>query len=108
MKEVTSRGDQQSLLEAVDAITAPLARNMLHKIGLDETTTTPFKLLEIGCGMGVLAPNLNQTVPKNVMEKSSVLCTDFSEALVTTVKRRIENEGWVNTDARVVDAQVCL
>lgn len=99
---------QSFLIKTMNDTSAPLARNMLDKIGLNASTTTPFKLLDHGCGLGVVAPVLRETVPKDVMERSSVLCGDFSEALVKAVQGRIEKEGWVGCEAKVVDAQVCV
>lgn len=94
------------LISQLNHISAPLARNMLHKIGLNETVTDPFHVLELGCGIGVVAPLLNETVPREVLEMSKVLCADASERLVGAVNGRIEKEGWVGAEARVVDAQV--
>lgn len=81
---------------------------MLAKIGLDASATEPFTLLDHGCGLGVVAPVLMETVPRGVLERSSVICADFSEKLVESVQGRIEREGWMNCEARVVDAQVSV
>lgn len=96
---------QQVLLESIKSISAPLAVKMLNQIILGANTNEPFNLLEHGCGMGVVAPLLNETVPRELMERSSVLCGDFSDLLVEVVRKRIKNEGWVQTRAEVVDAQ---
>lgn len=98
---------QQSLLETLDAISAPLAVKMLSQINLGKNTTEPFSLLDQGCGMGVVASLLNETVPREVLGRCTVLCGDFSGPLVGFVSKRIEKEGWVSTRAEVVDAQVC-
>lgn len=97
---------QAFLLKTMQYISSPLARNMLTKIGLDASTAEPFTLLDHGCGLGVIAPVLMETVPHKVLEESSIVCADFSEKLVESVQNRIEREGWVNCEARVVDAQV--
>ncbi|PSR82867.1 hypothetical protein BD289DRAFT_294128 [Coniella lustricola] len=90
---------------------------MLAKIGLagsstwtgetrsGQSTIKPFKLLDHGCSLGVVAPVLMETVPREVLRESSVLCADVSEPLVDAVRVRSEEEGWVNTQARVLDAQ---
>lgn len=106
----TSQGEdwQAFLVETMRSISAPLAQKMLSQIGLlpPKTTTEPYRLLEQGCGMGVVAPLLHETLPREVQERSSVVCGDFSGPLVEAVKGRIEREGWVNCEARVVDATV--
>lgn len=88
------------------SISAPLAQRMLAQVGLGAETTKPYRLLEQGCGMGVVAPLLHETVPQATREKSSVLCGDFSGPLVEAVKGRIAKEGWENCEAQVVDATV--
>lgn len=99
---------QQFLIETMRSISAPLAQKALAQVGLGAGTTEPYRLLEQGCGMGVVAPMLHETVPMEVQEKSSVLCGDFSAPLVEAVKGRIAKEGWVNCEAQVVDAQVSV
>lgn len=110
LRESLSRDGEQEgyqfMIAQVEHSSVPLARNMLHKIGLDETATAPFHLVDLGCGMGVVGPLLSETVPKSVLEKSKVLCADASEVLVDGVRRRIQKEGWIGMEARVVDAQV--
>lgn len=104
----SSQGEdwQQFLVETMRSISAPLAQRALAQVGLGAGTTEPYRLLEQGCGMGVVAPLLYETVPAGVQEKSSVLCGDFSAPLVEAVKKRAEKEGWVNCEAQVVDATV--
>lgn len=97
---------EQFLIETMRSISAPLAQRALAQVGLGGGTTEPYRLLEQGCGMGVVAPLLHEMVPRGVQEKSSVLCGDFSAPLVEAVKGRIAKEGWVNCEAQVVDAQV--
>ncbi|OIW28761.1 S-adenosyl-L-methionine-dependent methyltransferase [Coniochaeta ligniaria NRRL 30616] len=92
------------MVEFLDTVSAPLASKMLQQMGLDKTTE-PFKLLDNGAGLGVVAAEIQKMVNKQVLAKSSIISADFSESTVEFVRRRIEKEGWVNTDARVVDAQ---
>lgn len=99
---------QAFLQKSMEAISKPLASNMLAKIGLNASATEPFKLLDHGCGLGIVAPVLMETIPRDVLERSSVLCADLSEKLVENVKDRIDQEDWVNCEARVVDAQVSV
>jgi FAD synthase len=95
------------MVEFVNTVSAPLAARMLAQIGLDKTAAQPFKLLDNGAGLGVVAAEIQKTVDKAVLAKSSIISADFSESTVEFVKKRIEKEGWVSTEARVVDAQVC-
>lgn len=97
---------QQFLITQMTQISMPLARNMLENIGLNSSSTTPFTLLDHGCGLGIVAPVLMETVPPGVVEQSRVVCADLSETLVDTVKHRIEKERWVGCEAKVIDAEV--
>lgn len=97
------------LLASLDQISAPLAARMLAQAGLDgRSTTEPFALLDNGCGLGVVAPLLQRTIRPDVLRASTVVCGDYAEKLVEIVQRRIAREGWVSTEARVIDAQVSM
>ncbi len=77
---------------------------MLEASGLF-TTTSPFTIFDSACGSGLTAAMLNQAVDPEVLKESSILCGDVSEQMVSLVKNRIDDEGWVNTKAEVRDAQ---
>ncbi|KAK4125712.1 S-adenosyl-L-methionine-dependent methyltransferase [Parathielavia appendiculata] len=96
---------EEMLLENARNVSAPMALRMLTQMGFDKNTSTPIKLLENACGAGVVAPMLQQIIKPEVLKQSSILCGDFSEPMVELVKKRIESEGWVNTEAVKVDAQ---
>lgn len=109
---LTSAGDttpeawQRYLIDTMTAISGPLVRNMLDKIGLNASAAAPFTLLDHGCGLGAVAAVLMETVPRRVLVSSRVLCGDYSEALVEAVRARMAREAWIGCEARVVDAQV--
>lgn len=105
-----SYGDdwEEFLVETMRSVSSPLARRALAQVGLGAGTTEPYRLLEQGCGLGVVAPLLHETVPREVQQKSSVLCGDFSAPLVEAVKGRMAKQGWVNCEAQVVDATVSV
>lgn len=94
------------LLENSRSVSTPLATRMLSQMGLGKDTNTPFRLLENACGAGVVAPLLQRIIKRDVLKESSILCGDFSDPLVGLARKRIESEGWVNTKATKIDAQV--
>lgn len=96
------------VLEFVGTVCAPLAARMLSQIGLDERTTNPFKLLDNGAGLGPVASEVQKRISRQVLSRSNVISADFSESTVHFVEKRIEKEGWINTQAMVVDAQVYM
>lgn len=97
---------EELLLSSASRVSMPLATRMLSQMGFDNETLTPFKILENACGVGVVAPILQQIIKPGILQQSSIVCGDFSEEVVGLAKKRIESEGWVNTEATKVDAQV--
>ncbi len=87
-------------------IIAKLAAPLLPKMGLTADRTAPVTLLDNAAGAGVMAQEVNRTLPRTTLQAGSILATDFSEALVGITQERIKTEGWINTEARVADAQV--
>ncbi|KAL2132434.1 hypothetical protein VTI74DRAFT_3803 [Chaetomium olivicolor] len=105
IKTAAGNAWEEKLLENARSVSAPLAIMMLEQMRLSGDTTTPFMLLENACGAGVVAPLLQQTIKHEVLRQSSILCGDFSEQVVGLTQKRIETEGWVNTEATRVDAE---
>jgi hypothetical protein len=103
----TSAGaGEDVLIDNARRVSTPIATVMLNQMGLGNDTNAPFKLLENACGLGVVAPVLQQIIKPEVLKKSSILCGDFSDQAIEMVKNRIAREGWLNTEATTVDAQV--
>ena len=75
-------------------------------MGLDGTRDKPFKLLDHACGTGVVGHLLRASITPEVLEQSSVLSAVKAPDMVELVKDRQAREGWINSEARVLDAQV--
>ncbi|KAK4159825.1 putative methylase [Cladorrhinum sp. PSN259] len=93
------------LLENAHRVSTPLVMQMLNQMGINKDTATPFRMFENACGAGVVAPVLQRLIKPEVLKQSSILCGDFSEPAIGLVKRRIESEGWTNTEAQRIDGQ---
>jgi len=106
MKTAAGNAWEDILLENTRSVSTPLATRMLSQMGLGKDTSAPFRLLENACGAGVVAPLLQRIIKPEVLKLSSILCGDFSDQVVELAKKRIESEGWVNTQATKVDGQV--
>jgi len=65
----------------------------------------PFALLDNGCGAGGVCSMLQAAVPRDVLARSTIINADFSEQMVGISQRRAEKEGWINAEARVLDAE---
>ncbi|KAF4974794.1 hypothetical protein FZEAL_8348 [Fusarium zealandicum] len=79
---------------------APMAPQM----GISAETSTPVALLDNACGTGVFMDQVQQTLTKEVLEKSTFVCADNGDGMVSLSKRRAEMEGWVNTEVKKLDA----
>jgi len=101
----TNKSWEDMLIDNARRVSTPFALQMLNQMGLGEDTAAPFTLFENACGPGVVAPALQQTIKPDVLKQSSILCGDFSEPSVGLVKKRIDNEGWINTEAKRIDGQ---
>lgn len=82
------------------------ARTMLDRIGLGKSVAAPFALLDHACGIGPVAAELEETVDKQVLAESRILCADFNGNLVDMLKRRAALKGWLNVETASLDAQV--
>ncbi|KAJ3493084.1 hypothetical protein NLG97_g4969 [Lecanicillium saksenae] len=86
-------------------IIAKLAAPILPKMGLTTDRREPVRLLDNAAGAGVMSQEVQRTLPRVTLQAGSILATDFSEALVKIMEDRIKTEGWINTEARIADAQ---
>ncbi len=97
---------QDTWVRTSKSIIAKLAAPLLPKMGLTADRTAPVTLLDNAAGAGVMAQEVNKVLPRMTLQAGSILATDFSEASVGIMQERIKTEGWINTEARVADAQV--
>ncbi|KAL2138696.1 hypothetical protein VTI28DRAFT_6369 [Corynascus sepedonium] len=100
-----SNGLQGLFLDNARRVSEPLATKLLKQMGLNEDISTPFKVFENTCGVGVVAPILQQIIKPDVLKRSRILSGDSSDQMVEVTQKRSESEGWVNTEVRKVDAQ---
>lgn len=68
----------------------------------------PVNFLDNACGSGVLTQEVQKVLSKDVLQKSTFLCADNAEGMVNLVKKRVEMEGWVNVEAKTLNAMVSL
>lgn len=87
-------------------VSGPLAVSMLKQIGLDESTKSPFELLDNGAGLGAVTAEVQRMVSPEILAQSKILSADTADKMVETVKKRIVEEKWVNVESRVIDCQV--
>ncbi|PYH74586.1 gliotoxin thiomethyltransferase [Aspergillus vadensis CBS 113365] len=71
----------------------------------DNNKKQPLVVFDNACGLGVVSSYLNSTLPEEVKRHWTLTCGDVTELMVEYTKLRSEKEGWVNAEAKVVDAQ---
>ncbi|KAL7653959.1 S-adenosyl-L-methionine-dependent methyltransferase [Aspergillus phoenicis ATCC 13157] len=81
---------------------APLVQ---HSGILSTPSNKPLAVFDNACGLGIVSSYLNSTLPEDIKRHWTLTCGDITELMVEYTKLRIEREGWVNAEAKVVDSQ---
>ncbi|KAI4200968.1 MAG: hypothetical protein LQ350_003537 [Teloschistes chrysophthalmus] len=88
-----------------EIITGAFARTLIEKAGLLEPGQEPLAILDNACGTGVVTNALHALLDEGTKERMDLVCGDFSEPMLETLSKRIADNGWERTKARMVDAQ---
>ncbi|GIJ83240.1 hypothetical protein Asppvi_002059 [Aspergillus pseudoviridinutans] len=91
--------------KVAEKITPYYAQDLVDLLGLPKTTQRPLVVLDLACATGVIADVLHATLASEALESWKLTCGDISAELASHVKRKISEHGWLNTSARVMDAQ---
>jgi hypothetical protein len=97
---------EKDFIEVSRGVIRLVAEPLVNDIGLSGKVTEPVKMLDSACGAGVVTQEVQAALPDEILRLSSFTCADSSPAMVDVVKKRIVNEKWVNTEAKVLDAMV--
>ncbi|RBA16132.1 hypothetical protein FPRO05_11982 [Fusarium proliferatum] len=95
---------EAQMLYASKTMMPHLIKPLPTQMGISEKTSMPVKFLDNACGSGVLTHAVQQALPKDILEKSTFLCADASDGMVSVAKKRLDTEGWVNTEIKKLDA----
>ncbi|KAH7263099.1 S-adenosyl-L-methionine-dependent methyltransferase [Fusarium tricinctum] len=60
-----------------------LVKPLRLQMGITEQTSTPVTFLDNACGSGVLTEAVQQTLPKDVLERSTFVCADVADGMNT-------------------------
>ncbi|KAJ9284827.1 hypothetical protein DTO021C3_7573 [Paecilomyces variotii] len=88
-----------------EGITGPYAKHLVEQSGIQSIKERPLIILDNACGTGVVADNLHELLDEEAKNNMQLTCADVSEVMLEITKRRIQEEGWKNTETKVVDAQ---
>ncbi|KAK1594158.1 methyltransferase domain-containing protein [Colletotrichum navitas] len=95
---------EETMIDASRTMMGPLNARLISQMGLGAETHEPIAFLDSACGAGPATQELYKTVPRQVLEKSDIVCGDESPMMVDLVKKRIKDEGWAGAQGRVIDA----
>ncbi|EXM04814.1 S-adenosyl-L-methionine-dependent methyltransferase [Fusarium oxysporum II5] len=95
---------EAQMLYASKTMMPHLIKPLPTQMGISENASKPVKFLDNACGSGVLTHAVQQALPKDILEKSTFLCADASDGMVSVSKKRLDTEGWVNTEVKKLDA----
>lgn len=107
-KNVGSLIGPDVLLDHSHRVSEQLAARMLDQMGLTQEAATPFKLFDNACGIGAVNFEIHKRIQHEVLQKSSILCGDFTEQLLVMTEKVARDEGWINTEVKTIDGQVSL
>lgn len=107
MAKALSAADQ-TMVRVSSRLIYKLASPLLPQMGLTTDRSEPVMLLDNACGTSVVTHELHKILSRETLSKGRIVCADKSADSVNIVKWRIENENWCNTEAIVLDAQVCF
>ncbi|KAF5020371.1 hypothetical protein F66182_7599 [Fusarium sp. NRRL 66182] len=95
---------EDQMLHASRNLLPHLNATLPPQMGISDATSTPVAFLDNACGSGVLTHAVQQTLPKDVLHRSTFVCADNSDGMVSLTKKRVGLEGWVNTEVKKLDA----
>ena len=67
----------------------------------------PIKVLDNGCGDGIIAQLVWDSLDDALKANLELVCGDLSPVMVKFASERIEAGGWSSAKALVIDMQVC-
>lgn len=88
-----------------EKITRLFAQDLVDLSGLIRSPLSPLVVLDNACGTGVISIAIHDTLQSQASDSWELTCGDISPGLVNQVQQKIDQEGWQNTKAIVVDAQ---
>lgn len=100
--------DMARRYKTAEAITRPFAKDMIERVGLLNPGLDNLIILDNACGTGIVAAALHDMLDDSTKRRMKLTCGDFAEPMLDACRKRIEENGWMHTEARKVDAQVCF
>lgn len=96
---------EDQLITTSNNLMPHLIAPLVARLGITEKSG-PVKFLDNACGSGVLTQEVQKVLSRDVVQKSTFLCADNAEGMVNLVRKRVDMEGWVNVEAKTLNAMV--
>ncbi|KAK9599540.1 hypothetical protein V6Z90_000973 [Aspergillus fumigatus] len=87
-----------------EKLTGLYAQTLVDYSGVANTSQKPLVVLDNACGIGAVSSVLNHTLQDEAKKTWKLTCGDLSEGMLETTKRRLQDEGWVNAETKIVNA----
>ena len=95
-----------SQYKASERVTGPVAKLMIQQCGIIQPRAESLKVLDLACGTGIVASYLHELLEEDMKTQMEMIGGDLSEVMVQAMQERIECEGWKDTKAEIMNAQV--
>lgn len=101
--------DYASSFKRGEMVTRPFAEMLVDQSKVAaESKANPAQhliVLDNACGTGVISSALNDKLDDSVKKMWKLTCGDISSPMVESTTHRMQEEGWPNAEAKIVDAQ---
>lgn len=97
--------DFVSRYRLAEQVTGPFARVLVDHSGVAQSSRRPLVILDNACGTGVVGDALYHSLDPSARDSLELTCGDISPGLVKYIEEKIQDVGWKNAQARLVDAQ---
>ena len=96
------------LYQRAEAATGPFARAVIKQSGLPDypSSAGPLVVFDNACGTGAVTAQLYDIVGSD--KGMRVTCGDTAEGMIRYVEKRIERDGWIGAEAKIIDAVVSI
>ncbi|KAF9252478.1 hypothetical protein DTO006G1_8959 [Penicillium roqueforti] len=98
-----------SSFRRAEMVTRPFAETLVEqsKVAAESRANPdqPLVVLDNACGTGVISSTLNGKLDDTVKKMWKLTCGDISSAMIEYTMHRMQEEGWQNTETKIVDAQ---
>ncbi|KKK26447.1 hypothetical protein ARAM_000243 [Aspergillus rambellii] len=87
-----------------EKVTGAFAPPLVQQSGIATFQGSPV-ILDSACGTGIVASTLVSMLGDEVKQSWELTCGDLSQGMVEYTRHRARDQGWPNTEVKLVNAQ---